>query len=143
MHDYAPGRRGLLAELITPKVVMESALSYSLFIFCCFSCAIVIPIAGSNDIDDHGGARTLLKNEDDHAAETQPYSGPKELYFCQTLDHFNFLDNRTWDQRYFLIGIVKTCIDDWLFVAKYSPTSNFHLGCTLQPYVQLHQARCV
>lgn len=126
MHDVAC-RRGLLLIALSPKIVMESALASSLLIFCYFSCAIVVPVAQSNDIVG-GRARTLLKNEDDlHASETQQSSGPKELYFCQNLDHFNFLDNRTWDQRYFLTGIM---MDDQSILCCNTPTPSFRLGYT-------------
>ena len=46
-------------------------------------------------------AQTLFKP---HSGGPQPPSGPKELFFQQTLNHFNYLDNRTWLQRYFLQG---------------------------------------
>lgn len=31
---------------------------------------------------------------------------PQELYFPQQLDHFNYFEDRTWMQRYFLTGIL-------------------------------------
>ena len=70
----------------------------------CYCLAGLILVAGLS-VSDYDGARTLLKHADEQPAESQVSSGPKELYFTQTLDHFNFVDNRTWDQRYFLIGM--------------------------------------
>ena len=45
-------------------------------------------------------------------------TGPKELYFDgQFVDHFNYLDSRTWSQRFFLQGMFAiTCIDIIIFM---------------------------
>ena len=48
---------------------------------------------------------TLLKHANS-PARARVSSGPQELYFPQQLDNFNYLERRTWMQRYFLIGIL-------------------------------------
>ena len=101
------------------KLIMESRrLTVSWLIVCCIGGFAGVHLVRASI---NRGTTTLLKHADvqggaaadlessrsprESVAASRSDSGdPKELYFCQTLDHFNFIDNRTWDQRYFLIG---------------------------------------
>ena len=74
---------------------------------CCLCSARIGLVTGDCEttvLSKNAGKPQLSEFQEFAPEHASSSSGKKELYFTQTLDHFNFVDKRTWEQRYFLIG---------------------------------------